>query len=134
MTTSIDWDALERAAAKVRENAHAPYSGFRVGAAIQTDDGRIFTGCNVENASYGATLCAERGALAGAVAAGSPHPIALVIVTEAPRPTPPCGLCRQSLIELGPDLQIRSVGRGGVAADHQLSELLPEAFDREQLE
>lgn len=130
----IDWEPLKLAAIDARSRAYAPYSGFAVGAALLTNDGRIFQGCNVENASYGATICAERGALAAAVVAGERDLVALAIATGADRPTPPCGICRQCLSELVPDLRIRSFTKDGAFADYQLSDLLPDAFDRGQLD
>ncbi len=127
------WDALRRAAMDARTNAYAPYSGFTVGAAVQTKSGAVFTGCNVENASYGATLCAERAALAAAVAAGERELVALVVASGAKSPTPPCGICRQCLAELAPSLPIRSY-TGGARAEYDLSSLLPDAFGRDQLD
>jgi len=125
------WESMKRAASRVRDNAHAPYSRFQVGAAIHTPGG-IYTGCNVENASFGATMCAERAALAAAVAAGQRELRALVIVSGAKAPTPPCGICRQCLVELAKDLPIRSYAED-THADYSLTSLLPEAFDRDQL-
>jgi cytidine deaminase len=128
-----DWDALKRAAIEARANAYAPYSGFTVGAAVQTRSGAVFTGCNVENASYGATMCAERAAMAAAVAAGERELAALAIASGAKRPTPPCGICRQCLAELAPDLAIRSY-TGSAHAEYDLSSLLPDAFGPDQLD
>lgn len=128
-----DWEALKLSAIDARDRAYAPYSGFAVGAALRTKDGRVFQGCNVENASYSTTICAERGALAAAVAAGKRDWVALAIATGSDRPTPPCGICRQSLFELVPHLRIRSYAKDGAFADYVLSELLPDAFDRDQL-
>lgn len=127
------WDALKRAALEARANAYAPYSGFTVGAAIQTKSGSIFTGCNVENASYGATICAERAAMAAAVAAGEREFVAIAIASGAKRPTPPCGICRQCLAELAPSLSIRSY-TDGAEAEFELSSLLPDAFGADQLD
>ncbi len=132
MSEESGWEALKRAAAAARSHAYAPYSGFAVGATIQTPGG-IFTGCNVENASFGATICAERAALAAAIAAGERELTALVIVSGASSPTPPCGICRQFLWELAPELAIRSYA-GGERADYALDSLLPSAFGRNQLE
>lgn len=127
------WDALKHAAMEARANAYAPYSRFEVGAAVLTKSGAVFAGCNVENASYGATICAERAALAAAVAAGERELRALVITSTAKSPTPPCGICRQCLAELGPSLAIRSY-TGNTHADYELAALLPEAFGRETLD
>ena len=128
-----DWAELNRAAVEARANAYAPYSGFTVGAAAMSQTGRVFAGCNVENASYGATLCAERSALAAAVAAGERELRALVVVSGAKSPTPPCGICRQCLTELAPRLSIRSYA-GDARADYELATLLPEAFGRGHLD
>lgn len=127
------WDELKRAAMVARTHAYAPYSEFTVGAAIQTKSGAVFTGCNVENASYGATLCAERAAMAAAVAAGERELVALVIASGARHPTPPCGICRQCLAELGPSLPIRSYA-GEAHREYDLGSLLPDAFGRDQLD
>jgi cytidine deaminase len=122
---------LIEAARKVRGNAHAPYSRYRVGAAIATRSGRVFVGCNVENASYGATLCAERSAIAQMVAAGEKDPVACAVVTAGPRPGSPCGICRQVLAEFSRDMPIALVGDGASRLkrrDTTLSALLPDAF------
>jgi cytidine deaminase len=122
--------ALVKAARAVRRNAHAPYSRFRVGAAVLDSAGRIHVGCNVENASYGLTVCAERNAVAAAVAAGAREINAVVVITEARPPASPCGACRQVLAELGsPATAIYLLGPTGSAVTrHQLGALLPEAF------
>ncbi len=115
-------------------NAYAPYSRFRVGAVITGPDGRPFAGCNVENASYPAGLCAERAALAAGIAAGCRTFRELVIATEAEVATPPCGMCRQALGEFGHELHITSVTTGGQRVTWRLSELLPMPFTPASLE
>ncbi len=110
------------------ERAYAPYSGFRVGAALLASDGSITDGCNVENASYPAGICAERGAISAAIARGVREFSTIVIATEADRPTPPCGICRQVMMELAPQLEVVSVTRGGASARWMMADLLPEAF------
>ena len=121
-------DELFAVAGEAMERAYAPYSGFRVGAALRGTDGSVHPGCNVENAAYPASICAERGALLGAVARGVRSFDALVLVTDADEPTPPCGQCRQALVEFAPDLAIASRARGGAERRWRLSELLPFPF------
>lgn len=118
----------ERALAAM-QRAYAPYSRFRVGAALLAADGSVTEGCNIENASFPAGLCAERSALATAVSRGVRSFTSIVIATEAAEPTPPCGVCRQMLIEFAPHLQVISVTRDGAEARWTLAELLPHAFD-----
>lgn len=132
----LDEDMLElyELAVEVRANAYAPYSGFRVGAALRTRDGRVFTGVNVENASFPVTICAERGALMSAVAAGVREFEAVAVVTDAVEPAAPCGMCRQMLAEFGLDLMILGAGREGPKHLIQLRELLPKAFVRSSFE
>ena len=108
--------------------AYAPYSQFRVGAALQCADGTVFAGCNVENSSFPAGICAERAALGAAVAAGHQAFTAIVIVTEADAPTPPCGMCRQALVEFAPALTVTSYGALGAVATWSLADLLPSPF------
>jgi cytidine deaminase len=97
------WTALVEAAARARDRAYAPYSLYRVGAAALAPDGAIFAGCNVENASYGLALCAERSAVAQLIAAGATRIAAIAVVTAGPEPARPCGLCRQTLCEFADD-------------------------------
>jgi cytidine deaminase len=104
--STIPWKELTAAASRAREAAYAPYSSYLVGAALLSGDGRIFAGCNVENASYGLALCAERGAVAQMVATGQRNIVALVVVTQGPEAGTPCGLCRQTLSEFATDLPI----------------------------
>ena len=122
--------ALLTAARAVRRQAHAPYSRFQVGAAVLDDAGRIHAGCNVENASYGLTICAERNAVAAAVAAGARSLRAVAIVTRQRHPpATPCGACRQVLAEFGgDDLPLLLAGPTGAAQEQRLGALLPQAF------
>ncbi len=119
-------------AREVRERAWAPYSHFRVGAALETDDGTIFTGCNVENASFGLTLCAERAAVMAAVAGGYTRFRRVAVVTEGPTATPPCGACRQVLAEFAPGLEVWSQS-GTHRMNWRLDELLPARFAGDDL-
>lgn len=133
--TSAQEKRLITAAQQARVKAYAPYSDFRVGAALLTEGGRVFTGCNVENATYGATLCAERSAVAAMVTAGQRGPLACAVVTGAAHPAAPCGICRQVLSEFASDMVVilASVDpRGRVVAGNtqtmRLRDLFPRAF------
>ena len=125
-------DRLVEAATDVRGRAYAPYSNFAVGAALLAADGRVFVGCNVENASYGLTTCAERNAVAAAVADGATLFEALVIVTDASPPAAPCGACRQVLTEFG-DFPILLVNPDGQSRPTSVSELQPQPFRGDSL-
>jgi cytidine deaminase len=125
-----EWGPLVAAAAEVRERAYAPYSGYHVGAAILGASGRVFVGCNVENASYGLTVCAERNAVAQMIAAGERDPVALAVVTAGPEAGSPCGACRQVLAEIARDLPVALAiaGEPSPARVTSLAALLPESF------
>lgn len=126
-------DDLVAAAREARDRAYAPYSNFHVGAAILAD-GRVFTGVNVEIASYPLSVCAERNAAAAAVMAGVTGFDAVAVVTDDTRPTPPCGGCRQVLNEFGPDMVVVCESSSGRRAEWRLSEILPHAFGPDHLD
>jgi cytidine deaminase len=125
-------DTLIDAALAAQRQAYAPYSNFPVGAALESDDGTIYTGCNVENASYGLTICAERAAICAAVTAGARKFRRAVVVSDIDPPAAPCGACRQVLAEFGRDLRIDGVGPGSMVS-WTIDQLLPAAFGKEQL-
>ncbi|PWJ21180.1 cytidine deaminase [Jannaschia seohaensis] len=121
---------LRDAALAVRENAHAPYSGFKVGAALRTRDGAVYAGCNVENVAYPEGTCAEAGAIAAMCAAGARELAEVYVVAASPSPVPPCGGCRQKLAEFGAgDVPVTLATVEGAERRTTVAELLPGAFD-----
>jgi len=120
---------LLEAALAVLKHAHAAFSNFKVGAALETDDGHIVTGCNVENATYGLTICAERVAVFKAISEGYRSFRRVAVVADTQEPTPPCGACRQILWEFGGDLEVILGNLEGEKARYQLKDLLPHPFD-----
>jgi cytidine deaminase len=130
----VDCDPLFVAARAAYDQALADYSHFKVGAALETATGDIFTGCNIENASYGLTICAERVAIFKALSEGHRQFRRLVIVADSARPTSPCGACRQILWEFAGNLEVCLANLDGPQATHQMADLLPDAFDRNHLQ
>ena len=122
-------EALVSAARRAREHAQARYSGFKVGAALELSDGTIVTGCNIENATYGLTLCAERVALVKALSEGHTSFSRIAVVADTDAPTPPCGPCRQLLWEYCGDIEILMANLEALTGTHRLAELLPLPFD-----
>jgi cytidine deaminase len=131
---SGDLERLREAARSASHSAYCPYSKFRVGAAVLTDTGEIISGCNVENASYGLTVCAERNAVFQMAARGLTSIRAVVVYTPTQAPTSPCGACRQVINEFGPDAEIYSFCDGPEIILRRLSDLLPDAFGPRNLE
>ena len=125
---NIDWQELRRQAQQAADAAYAPYSRFHVGAVLLAEDGQIFSGCNVENASFGLTVCAERSAVFSAVTARARRFAGLVVVTSSEQPVTPCGACRQVLHEFKPSFEIRCYGQQGTELITSAAELLPHAF------
>jgi cytidine deaminase len=125
----MDFPELIEQARAAREKAYAPYSKFAVGAALLTSSGRVFTGCNVENLSFGLTICAERNAMFAAVAAGERKFTKIAIVSDSKTPVSPCGACRQVLAEFGLDLEVCSANLQGDRFKARLDELLPRASE-----
>ena len=123
----MNFDSLIVAAREVREKAYAPYSRFQVGAALRTKSGRVFRGCNVENLSFGLTVCAERAAVFAAVAAGETEFEAIAVVADSVQPVSPCGACRQVLVEFAPELKVCSANLQGQRYETSIAELLPRA-------
>jgi len=126
--TETQWHILAAAAKSACANAYCRYSGFAVGAAVLTSDGAIASGCNVENASFGLSVCAERNAVFRAIADGATSIVALVLYTPTMEPAAPCGACRQVLAEFGREVAIRSICAGPHRHDYTLDELLPHTF------
>ena len=124
---TMDLSALVKLAQDARERAYAPYSQFRVGAAVLAGSGNIYTGCNVENATYGATICAERAAVCAMVSAGETRLLAIAVFTDASPPATPCGICRQVLAEFAEDAPV-VVATPRVERVFSLAALLPEKF------
>jgi cytidine deaminase len=126
-------ELLIAAAKQARENAHAPYSNFRVGAALRSTSGRVFNGCNVENATYGLTICAERVAIFNAISEGERGFSAIAVVTDTESLTPPCGACRQLLWEFCGDIPVTLANLVGKRETIQMNELFPRPFDESNL-
>ena len=130
MPADLDFEALFAAAAAIQPRAYAPYSRFRVGAALLADDGAVHAGCNVENAAYPVGTCAEAGAIAAMVAAGETRIAEMVVIADSPEPVPPCGGCRQKLAEFGaPDTPVLLATVSGATLATTIGELLPGRFD-----
>lgn len=132
MTDASDLIAAARA---VRDNAHAPYSGFKVGAAILSREGRVHPGCNVENVAYPEGTCAEAGAIAAMIAAGDRRIAEIAVIADSPAPVPPCGGCRQKIAEFAdPDVRVLLATTSGATLETRVSALLPGAFGAEHME
>ncbi|HVS03032.1 MAG TPA: cytidine deaminase [Thermoanaerobaculia bacterium] len=129
MSPPIDWEPLVEAALAAQQRAYAPYSRFPVGAALLMEDGSVVAGCNVENRSFGLTVCAERNAVTTAVALGRTLPQAAVVVTGTSPPSPPCGMCLESLAEFAREMPILLVNPAGERVESRLEELLPCRFE-----
>jgi len=127
--TSIAKEELFSIAEKAREGAVAPFSDFKVGAALESEDGRVFMGCNIENASYGLTICAERVAIFKAVSEGVRKFRRIAVIADAPEITPPCGACRQIIWEFCGNIPVLMFDLEGNCEEMSMSELLPKAFD-----
>ncbi len=128
-TASIHIKDLFKAALLAREKSHSPYSGIKVGSAILTKSGQTFSGCNVENSSFGATVCAERVAIQKAVSElGAMEIVEIMVVTDANPPWSPCGLCRQVMVEFGTEIKVYCANVQGFFEEYPLTELLPHAF------
>jgi cytidine deaminase len=126
--TPTDWERLESAARVASAHAYCPYSHFSVGAAVLTAEGAIASGCNVESASYGLTVCAERNAIFRAVSEGARRIVAVALYTPTPDPVTPCGACRQVIAEFGRDARVRCICAGSGCAEYSIGDLLPHGF------
>ncbi|SMX27472.1 Cytidine deaminase [Pelagimonas phthalicica] len=128
-------ESLADLARAVRENAYAPYSNFKVGAALRTPSGHVYTGCNVENVAYPEGTCAEAGAIAAMIAAGESEIAEAYVIADSPNPVPPCGGCRQKLAEFSKsDVQVTMATTDGVEKVTTVGNLLPGAFGRDHME
>ena len=126
---AVNWEPLILAAQSARQRAYAPYSGFMVGAALESESGEVYAGCNIENRSFGGTVCAERVAMGTAVASGAERIRALVVITDTSPPAAPCGLCLQVLTEFaGPDLPVLLMNTAGDRQQFRLADLHPHPF------
>ncbi|MCX7903791.1 MAG: cytidine deaminase [Caloramator sp.] len=130
----MEYKELVELANRAKINAYVPYSNFRVGAALLTEEGKVFTGCNIENASYGGTVCAERTALFKAISEGYNKFKAIAITSDSPNLTFPCGICRQVLSEFGLDIDVIVSNNKGEFKVFKLNELLPYAFSSDDME
>ena len=128
-----EFDSLIRAAKTARESAHAPFSNFKVGAALRTTTGKVFGGCNVENATYGLTVCAERVAIFKAISEGERKFDAIAVVTDTDTLTPPCGACRQLIWEFCGDVPVIMSNLKGNVETFRMSQLFPKPFDSSNL-
>ena len=129
----MDYQELIRKAEEVKQNAYAPYSNFRVGAALLTKSGKVYTGCNVESASYSPTICAESSAIVKAVSEGEQDFVAVAVTSDSEDYTSPCGVCRQRIFEFGSDIDVIMANKNGDYKVYKISELLPEGFNRDSL-
>lgn len=132
MESDTQFERLRAEARRAMQAAYAPYSGFRVGAAVETTGGTIHAGCNVENASFSVTMCAERVAVGAAVTCGGHELRRVYVCSTSAEPVPPCGVCLQALAEFGPDIEIVSEGSSGRLERWTLGQLLPEQFRLEE--